>query len=264
MKPDTKSKNLYTVLGVKQDASAEEVKKVFRKLARKYHPDKRKKLADRDDDEDFKAIKEAHEVLTDQKRRKMYDETGFKCEEDLVAGVNGSREQTPNSGMFGPGGAPPGMHRGMMPGFPRMMSGGHWLDQFMQADFSGAARASDSNESDSKSPGQKYTSPPLPRFSTSPNFHGYMAHSSPRSSAGATASPRSPPHRINPNFLQQQHPFAEENMPSSPRMGQREMDFRMASNMCRQQVGGMMDGMHGMHGGPPSPVCMGPIFGTFS
>merc|ERR1711865_850792 len=149
---------------------------------------------------------------------------------------------------------------------PGMMGGGHWLDQFMQADFSGAPRASDSKESDSKSQKHKYSSPAMPRFSTHPNFHGSMAPSSPRS-AGAAASPRSPPrsppHRVDPNFLRQQHPFAEENMPSSPRMGQREMDFRMAPNMCRQQMGGMVGGMHGMHGGPPSPVCMGPAFGMF-
>ena len=66
-----------------QTETAANITKAFRKLAREHHPDKRK---DKDDDATFKVIKEAHEVLTDVKRRELYDQTGFKTEEDMMAG----------------------------------------------------------------------------------------------------------------------------------------------------------------------------------
>ncbi len=67
-------KDYYTVLGVSRDATAEEIKKAFRKLARQYHPDvaKNKKVAE----EKFKEINEANEVLSDPDKRKKYDELG--------------------------------------------------------------------------------------------------------------------------------------------------------------------------------------------
>ena len=67
-------KDYYTVLGVSRDASAEDIKKAFRKLARQYHPDvaKDKKAAE----EKFKEINEANEVLSDPDKRKKYDELG--------------------------------------------------------------------------------------------------------------------------------------------------------------------------------------------
>src|SRR6201996_1881047 len=67
-------KDYYEVLGVARTASAEEIKKSFRKLARQYHPDvaKNKKVAE----EKFKEINEAYEVLSDPAKRKKYDELG--------------------------------------------------------------------------------------------------------------------------------------------------------------------------------------------
>jgi len=64
----------YVTLGVPRTASDDEIKKAFRKLARKYHPDvaKDKKLGE----EKFKEINEAHEVLSDPIKRKQYDELG--------------------------------------------------------------------------------------------------------------------------------------------------------------------------------------------
>ena len=67
-------KDYYAVLGVPREASAEDIKKAFRKLARQYHPDvaKDKKVAE----EKFKEINEAHEVLSDPEKRRKYDELG--------------------------------------------------------------------------------------------------------------------------------------------------------------------------------------------
>src|SRR4029077_3284173 len=67
-------KDYYEVLGVSRTASAEDIKKAFRKLARQYHPDvaKTKKGAE----EKFKEINEAYEVLSDPVKRKKYDELG--------------------------------------------------------------------------------------------------------------------------------------------------------------------------------------------
>src|SRR5882672_5080292 len=67
-------KDYYATLGVPRDASEEDIKKSFRKLARQYHPDvaKDKKTAE----EKFKEINEAYEVLSDPEKRKKYDELG--------------------------------------------------------------------------------------------------------------------------------------------------------------------------------------------
>lgn len=66
------SQDYYELLGVRRDANAEDIKKAYRKLARKYHPDSNKN--DADAEERFKAISEAYDVLADEKRRKEYDD----------------------------------------------------------------------------------------------------------------------------------------------------------------------------------------------
>lgn len=68
-------KDYYEILGVKKSASADEVRKAFRKLARKYHPDVNP--GDKSAEEKFKAISEANDVLSDPKKRKIYDQVGF-------------------------------------------------------------------------------------------------------------------------------------------------------------------------------------------
>jgi molecular chaperone DnaJ len=70
-----KSKDYYAILGVKKSASAEDIRKAFRKLARKYHPDVNP--GDKAAEEKFKQLSEANDVLSDPKKRKIYDQLGF-------------------------------------------------------------------------------------------------------------------------------------------------------------------------------------------
>ena len=65
----------YETLGVKRGAAAEEVRKAYRRLARKYPPDVNP--GDKSAEEKFKQIQEAYDVLSDPKKRKMYDQFGF-------------------------------------------------------------------------------------------------------------------------------------------------------------------------------------------
>src|SRR6266481_7575675 len=71
----TTKKNYYEILGVKKSASADDIRKAFRKLARKYHPDVNP--GDKVAEERFKAMSEANDVLSDPKKRKIYDQVGF-------------------------------------------------------------------------------------------------------------------------------------------------------------------------------------------
>src|SRR5580765_6822771 len=71
----TTKKDYYGILGVKKAATAEEIRKAFRKLARKYHPDVNP--GDKKSEEKFKEISEANDVLSDSKKRKIYDQVGF-------------------------------------------------------------------------------------------------------------------------------------------------------------------------------------------
>jgi molecular chaperone DnaJ len=71
----TQTKDYYSTLGVKKAATAEDIRKAFRKLARKYHPDVNPN--DKKAEERFKEISEANDVLSDEKKRKIYDQLGF-------------------------------------------------------------------------------------------------------------------------------------------------------------------------------------------
>jgi len=86
------AKNYYAVLGVEKSASTEQIKKAYRKLAVKYHPDKNP--GDRQAEERFKEITEAYAVLSDAEKRRQYDqfgETGFHqrySQEDIFRNVD--------------------------------------------------------------------------------------------------------------------------------------------------------------------------------
>jgi molecular chaperone DnaJ len=71
----TQTKDYYGTLGVKKTATSDEIRKAFRKLARKHHPDVNP--GDKKSEEKFKEISEANDVLSDDKKRKIYDQLGF-------------------------------------------------------------------------------------------------------------------------------------------------------------------------------------------
>ena len=71
----TQTKDYYGTLGVKKTASQDEIKKAFRKLARKHHPDVNP--GDKKAEAKFKEISEANDVLSDEKKRKVFDQLGF-------------------------------------------------------------------------------------------------------------------------------------------------------------------------------------------
>jgi molecular chaperone DnaJ len=103
----TTKKDYYEILGVKKSASVDDIRKAFRKLARKYHPDVNP--GDKTAEEKFKAISEANDVLSDPKKRKIYDQLGFYSDNiDPAAAEAYARGGPTGAGGFGgfPGGQP--------------------------------------------------------------------------------------------------------------------------------------------------------------
>ncbi len=85
-------KDYYKIIGLPKTASQEDIKKAYRKLAVKYHPDKNP--GDKKAEERFKEINEAHEVLGDPAKRKKYDELGENWKYDQAnGGFGGARGQ---------------------------------------------------------------------------------------------------------------------------------------------------------------------------
>src|SRR6202035_2392284 len=105
----TTKKDYYEILGVKKSASAEDIRKAFRKLARKYHPDVNP--GDKSAEEKFKALSEANEVLSDPKKRKIYDQVGFYSDNIDPATAEAYAKAGSGGGGF-PGGAPGGFSGG--------------------------------------------------------------------------------------------------------------------------------------------------------
>ena len=107
----------YETLGVPKQASADEIRKAYRKLARKYHPDLNP--GDKSSEERFKNVQEAYDILGDPKKRQMYDQFGFYSENGFPgAGPGPGAGGGPQPGMdfsgfdfsdyFGGAGAPGG------------------------------------------------------------------------------------------------------------------------------------------------------------
>ena len=88
----------YEVLGLKRDAKPEEIKKAYRRLARKYHPDVNP--GDKASEERFKRTTEAHDVLSDPKKRKVFDQFGQYSDNLAEAAARGTG---PSAGRTSPG-----------------------------------------------------------------------------------------------------------------------------------------------------------------
>jgi molecular chaperone DnaJ len=99
---NTPKKDYYEILGVKKSASADDIRKAFRKLARKYHPDVNP--GDKGAEEKFKTLSEANDVLSDPKKRKIYDQVGFYSDNIDPA----TAEAYARAGGGAPGGFPGG------------------------------------------------------------------------------------------------------------------------------------------------------------
>ena len=100
----TQQKDYYGTLGVKKTATSDEIRKAFRKLARKYHPDVNP--GDKKAEEKFKEISEANDVLSEEKKRKIYDQFGFYSDNIAAAAAEAAARGGYRGGSPGGGGQP--------------------------------------------------------------------------------------------------------------------------------------------------------------
>jgi len=143
--PTNQNKDYYATLGVKKTATPEEIRKAFRKLARRYHPDVNP--GDKRSEEKFKELSEANDVLSDEKKRKIYDQVGFYSDQiDPAQAAAYARQQGAGGGPrwnFGgfdfSGFGGPGHHANQQTG-PGSAGWGNFKDIFSGI-FSGAQQA---------------------------------------------------------------------------------------------------------------------------
>jgi molecular chaperone DnaJ len=88
--PTSPKQDYYELLGVPRKATAKDIRTAFRKLARKYHPDLNP--GDKSAEEKFKQLQEAYDVLSDSKKRQMYDQYGFYSENVPPTGYGGGTD----------------------------------------------------------------------------------------------------------------------------------------------------------------------------
>jgi molecular chaperone DnaJ len=100
--PAASKQDYYQVLGVSRDAKADEIRKTYRKLARKHHPDLNP--GDKAAEERFKKVQEAYDVLSDAKKRQVYDQYGFYSDNIPSGGPGPGSAGAPNEPEMGFGG----------------------------------------------------------------------------------------------------------------------------------------------------------------
>jgi molecular chaperone DnaJ len=127
---DYVEKDYYAALGVPKDAAQADIKKAYRKLARTYHPDANK--GDAASEEKFKEISEAYDVLSDEKKRKDYDEAR------TLFGAGGFR--MPGGGRGGPAGTGGGVPFDLSDLFGTSAGGGGGLGDILGGIFGGRGR----------------------------------------------------------------------------------------------------------------------------
>src|SRR6201985_1072624 len=110
----TPTKDYYSLLGIKKTATADELRKASRNLARKHHPDVNP--GDKKAEERFKEISEANDVLSDEKKRKVYDALGYYSDQidpaAAEAAARGGYGGFPGGGQTGGSTRQPGGGRG--------------------------------------------------------------------------------------------------------------------------------------------------------
>ena len=87
----TEKRDYYEVLGVSRNADEAQIKKAYRKLAKKYHPDTN--AGDADAEQKFKEVTEAYTVLSDKEKRKMYDQFGHAAFDQTAGAGAGAQEE---------------------------------------------------------------------------------------------------------------------------------------------------------------------------
>jgi curved DNA-binding protein len=128
-------KDYYKILGVEKKASEDEIKKAFRKLAVKYHPDKTK--GNKAAEEKFKEVNEANEVLSDSEKRKKYDELGENWKYYQQSGGDAQGFDWSRYAQGGTGGGRTYYH---FEDDPNEMFGGSGFSDFFEAIFGQTSR----------------------------------------------------------------------------------------------------------------------------
>src|SRR5947209_4238 len=106
------ARDYYETLGVKRNASENEIKSAYRKLARQYHPDRNP--GDKQAEASFKEVQDAYDVLSDKKKREQYDRFGF-------VGPEGGMPGGPGGTTFHWGGGTPGGFENMDPNIAELL-----------------------------------------------------------------------------------------------------------------------------------------------
>jgi curved DNA-binding protein len=147
-----KVKDYYEVLGVPRTATQKEISAAFRKLARKHHPDLN--AGDKQAEARFKEISEAHDVLSDAKKRRLYDEFGADWQAAQTAGVQpGTGGAGRRGGGFRTDAGPGVQYRTVSPGeMDDMFGEGSSFGDIFGSIFGGGARARAPQPADVEAP----------------------------------------------------------------------------------------------------------------